>query len=128
MCVHDITDEKATLAAALRQQVRVLCWVMTSPETVSSKAQHVKATWGSRCNVLLFMSSEHDRQLPAVGLNVSEGHDNLWGKTRAAFAYIYNHYRDDADWFFKADDDTYVIVENLRLLLRVRFEHCLFKF
>jgi len=118
-----MTDEKATLATDLQQKVRVLCWVMTSPETVSYKARHVKATWGSRCNVLLFMSSERDRHLPAVGLNVSEGHDNLWGKTRAAFAYIYSHHRDDADWFFKADDDTYVIVENLRLLLMVGFEH-----
>ena len=116
-----MSDEKTALAGELRQQVRVLCWVMTSPQTVSSKAQHVKATWGSRCNVLLFMSSEPDSRLPAVGLSVPEGHDNLWGKTRAAFAYIHRHHRDDADWFLKADDDSYLIIENLRLLLRVSF-------
>ena len=67
------------------------------------------------------MSSESDSQLPAVGLNVPEGHDNLWGKTRAAFAYIYRHHRNHADWFLKADDDSYFIIENLRLLLRVSF-------
>lgn len=105
------------IARLLSSKVRILCWVMTQPKTLKTKAQAVKDTWGKRCNVLLFISSVEDKNFPVVGLSVPEGRKNLWLKTRAAWKYIYDHHFYDADWFLKADDDSFVVLENLRYFL-----------
>ncbi|XP_052801609.1 glycoprotein-N-acetylgalactosamine 3-beta-galactosyltransferase 1-like isoform X2 [Mya arenaria] len=111
-------EESNEVARMLHDKVRVLCWVMTNPANHDAKAKHVKATWGKRCNILLFMSSSKDDSLPTVVLPVTESRDTLWKKTKLAFKHVYENYLDKADWFMKADDDTYVIVENLRLMLK----------
>ena len=79
--------EEEEQAQGLTKGVRVLCWIMTGPANHKTKAAHVKATWGRRCNTLLFMSSQEDAELGSIGLGVPEGHDNLWAKTREAFRY-----------------------------------------
>ncbi|KAK7076663.1 glycoprotein-N-acetylgalactosamine 3-beta-galactosyltransferase activity protein [Halocaridina rubra] len=104
-------------ADVLTEKVRVLCWVLTHSGNHESKAQHVRATWGKRCNFLIFMSNANDTRLGAINLNVLDGRKFLWGKTRMAFEYVYKHHFEQFDWFFKADDDTYAIMENLRYML-----------
>ncbi|XP_078062038.1 glycoprotein-N-acetylgalactosamine 3-beta-galactosyltransferase 1-like isoform X1 [Mustelus asterias] len=107
---HSVADE-------LSKKVRILCWVMTAPKNLETKAKHVKATWGKRCSILLFMSSESNPDFPTVGLGTKEGRKQLYWKTIRAFHYVHKHHIDEADWFLKADDDTYVVIDNLRLLL-----------
>ena len=51
-----VLDENET-AAILHQEVRIVCWIMTYPDNHAKKAIHIKATWGRRCNRLIFMSS-----------------------------------------------------------------------
>ena len=100
------------------KKLRILCWILTTPQNHKTKAQRVKETWGRRCDILLFMSSSVDNELPSVKLNlVMEDRTRLWQKSREAFKYVHKYYRKKADWFLKADDDTFVIVENLRTML-----------
>lgn len=105
------------MADELYKKIRVLCWVMTGPNNLETKARHVKNTWTRHCNVVVFMSSVEDPDFPTVGLGTKEGRDQLYWKTIRAFHYAYEHHMDEADWFLKADDDTYVIVDNLRWVL-----------
>lgn len=90
---------------------------MTGPNNLETKARHVKNTWTRHCNIVVFMSSVEDPDFPTVGLGTKEGRDQLYWKTIRAFHYAYEHHIDEADWFLKADDDTYVIVDNLRWVL-----------
>lgn len=46
-----------TVARELYKRIRVICCVMTNPGNHTVNARHVKATWGKRCNTLLFMST-----------------------------------------------------------------------
>ena len=100
------------------KNVRLLCWVMTQEQNLADKAQMIKDTWGKRCDVTLYFTAKTNRAFPTIGLDVHEGRRHLFVMTSRAFRYIHAHHLDDADWFLKADDDTYVIVENLRHFLQ----------
>ena len=81
------------------------------------------------------MSTATDERIGSIALpNITNGRASLWNKTKKvqqgifdisdtqplfqAFVYVWEHHREEADWFIKADDDTYVILENLKDLLR----------
>ncbi|KAH8380204.1 hypothetical protein KR009_009466 [Drosophila setifemur] len=110
-----LTEEQLT--HWLHNETRVLCMVLTMPQNHESKASKVKRTWGKRCNKLIFLSSKEDPNLGAIDVGVAEERDNLFIKVRRAMKYVYKNYGEDYDWFLKADDDTFVIMENLRWLL-----------
>ena len=113
-------EEKISPQVQKVLNVRVLCWVMTGSSTIARKGPAILATWGRRCDRLLFMTSGEDRtnlsgrvSLPGV----TEGRPALVAKSREAWKYVHEKYRWSYDWFYKCDDDTYTVVENLKFML-----------
>ncbi|VDK35626.1 unnamed protein product [Taenia asiatica] len=115
----EVTADLGSLALAdhLARRVRVFATILTTPPAKMVKAVHVKMTWARRFNGYLFVSSEDDIYLPSIKVVNEESRNILWEKMRQAMIYIYRNSLNDYDFFMKADDDTYVIAENLRFFL-----------
>ena len=60
---------------------------------------------------------DDDPNIPFVYLNITDIYDRITEKALKTMEYIYDHLMDDFDWFVRANDDTYIIMENLRLFL-----------
>jgi len=102
-------------------QVRVFCFVLTAPQYFDTRARAVNSTWGRRCNVLFFIteSSNDTHGLPIAPIaNITPGYGHLTQKTVSALQYAYEYHFNNFDWFVKADDDTYIFMENLKAFLR----------
>uniref|UniRef100_A0A8C0GWC3 N-acetylgalactosaminide beta-1,3-galactosyltransferase n=1 Tax=Chelonoidis abingdonii TaxID=106734 RepID=A0A8C0GWC3_CHEAB len=113
---EDLLADRNTVPGILAEEVvahstshNILGSPPHTPHTHTYRTRH--------CNVVLFMSSVRDDGFPTVGLDTKEGRDQLYWKTIRAFQYVHQHHLEQADWFLKADDDTFVVLDNLRWLL-----------
>ena len=110
--------------------VRVCCLVLTKPGNFLTQARAVNRTWGPRCDGFFFITESSKQQmtpeqaklaedLPIAPIpNITAGYDHLTQKSTLAFLFAYEHHANNYDWFVKADDDTYLIVEHLKMFLR----------
>lgn len=97
-------------------RMSLFCLVLTSDST-SLKFKAVNNTWARRCNKTVFFSDRHENVSDVVYLNSFRlGRQHLTEKVVKAFQYVKSNFA-NYDWFLKADDDTYIIVDNLRVLL-----------
>jgi len=112
-----------------RLSPRVLCLILTSPKSFLTRTKAVHETWAPRCDRHFFVteypqnnitSEEFNiiEQIPIAPIeNITAGYNHLTQKSTLAFLFAYENYFDDFDWFVKADDDTYLIVEHLKAFL-----------
>ncbi|KAH8283649.1 hypothetical protein KR018_010795 [Drosophila ironensis] len=107
-----------SVARSLYESVRVICLVMSWAKNFSTDMRAVSKTWAPHCNRVIYFGNFSMTDMDIVNLNTTDSYWLLWGKTKAAFRYAYEHYRNEGDWFFKADDDTFAIIENMRYMLK----------
>lgn len=119
---------------------RVFCILLTTKEKLHTKAKSVYEIWANQCDNLKFISLlpeefstfnlskntskptflELDRDfvkswLAPHGLE-KDTYKNLTNKVFLAYKHIHK-YHSDYEWYLKADDDTFIFVNNLRKFL-----------
>jgi glycoprotein-N-acetylgalactosamine 3-beta-galactosyltransferase len=104
-----------------QSKVRIYCFILTAPKYFDTRARAVNLTWAPRCDGYSFISeySNDTKGLPIAPIaNITPGYGHLTQKSTLALHYIYEHFLNDYEWFIKADDDTYLFVEHLKLFLK----------
>ncbi|KAL3874504.1 hypothetical protein ACJMK2_037513, partial [Sinanodonta woodiana] len=104
-------------AIELYEKIRVICIILTTEKDMSTKLAAVNNTWARRCNKHFFIMTTKLHKADIISSEYADIRMNLIHKVRSAFEFIHDKYIDEVDWVFKADDDTYAIIENLRFLL-----------
>eukprot|EP00977_Amphora_coffeiformis_P015324 scaffold4510_cov183-Amphora_coffeaeformis.AAC.9 len=96
----------------------ILC-VLYTMASQHHKLSAVRETWGPKCDGFLVASTQTNVSLDAVEIPHAgnEEYNNIWQKIRSTWAYVYQHYYEKYDWFLLVQDDSYFILENLRLYL-----------
>ncbi|KAH8312943.1 hypothetical protein KR067_003390 [Drosophila pandora] len=80
-----------------------------------NSAKYVKRTWGKHCNVLLFVSGDVDGELePYVPVANST---DTWTMVHKGLIHAFQMFGDKADWFLRAEDYNFVVLENLRYMI-----------
>jgi glycoprotein-N-acetylgalactosamine 3-beta-galactosyltransferase len=121
---------------------RIFCFILTQPKNINTRAHAVYKAWAHKCDnfkfVLKFPSNltnnneflkfahfnyQSNGQETLDINNIIEPGDlnkdeyrNLATKVFLNLRYVYEKY-DYYDWYLKADDDTFVFVDNMRLFL-----------
>ena len=104
-----------------KRKSNILCMVYTA-DVPSSRSNLIAQadTWGRKCDGFFTSSNITDHSNGSIDL-VHEGPEtydnNVWQTIRSMWAYAYEHYLDEYDFFHIAGDDVYIVMENLRAFL-----------
>lgn len=81
------------------------------------RAIHQKNTWVKRCDNYIFGSGEENNILPAIKACNSDEYNDSFCKFKNTIQYAWKNNGEKYDWYIKLDDDSYVVMENLKAYL-----------
>ena len=79
-----------------------------------------------RCDKVIYMTGpkqpeqKNDPNFEFVYLNMTDEYNRITEKALLTFEYIYDNLMEEFDWLVRANDDSYIIMENLKLFLSNR--------
>ncbi|KAH9254117.1 hypothetical protein BASA81_007992 [Batrachochytrium salamandrivorans] len=94
---------------------RVLCWVPVRNYTDNGILKQIQQTWGQSCDLLVFVAHRSNALEETVKLDYPLDQD-LWNMIHPGWAYVYETYGSQYEWFAKVDDDSYFSGSNMRHL------------
>ena len=113
---NNYKSEKKQIDNALKK-VRVLCLILTMEKDLKTKVAAVNSTWVTRCDKHFYIITSRQKRHDFLNIDVPDRRSNLLRKIMKSYEEVYKNYMNDFDFLLKADDDTYVVVENLKYLL-----------
>uniref|UniRef100_A0A0N4ZZF8 N-acetylgalactosaminide beta-1,3-galactosyltransferase n=1 Tax=Parastrongyloides trichosuri TaxID=131310 RepID=A0A0N4ZZF8_PARTI len=101
----------------LKNRVKIFCIILSTPKNKHTRAEAQKKTWLKRCNGYVYASSKNDPSLPSIKASKNDGYRNAYVKIKNGIIWAWEKYGKMYDYYMKVDDDSYVIMENLRTFL-----------
>lgn len=103
---------------------KVLCIVLTHGKNHETRLQTILDTWGQKCHQFIAASDLDEPLRKAIKVNATSGYWSIWDKLMKTLQLVVQNdstpppqqqqqHQQSFDWILKADDDTYVIMENL---------------
>lgn len=115
-----VLDDIMVHPPPIKSNERILCFMMTHSGAHRTKVKAVIETWGWQCDGWFIASNATDTELGAIEMKTPALYNRLWIKLNETMRYVSSNYISQYEWFFKVDDDTFVIMENLREFLRIK--------
>ena len=114
----------------IEPRLRIFCLILTTKKNLNSKALIVHETWANKCDNHTFISiidNSNTKRKEIKHKNlfyvtqpknfIEDTYKNLTDKILLSFQDVYENHN-DYDWYLKADDDTFIFMDNLHDFLK----------